>query len=76
MQLGLYTALIGTVLVMVLAWAQEKGRHFAWLRQLLHLLAMLSLAVPGMVLGLGYIFFSTVIRSLAASTALSMALCR
>ncbi|MNZ34476.1 Binding-protein-dependent transport system inner membrane component [compost metagenome] len=42
---------------MVLAWAQEKGRHFPWLRQLLHLLAMLSLAVPGMVLGLGYIFF-------------------
>ncbi|WP_310597352.1 putative 2-aminoethylphosphonate ABC transporter permease subunit [Aeromonas aquatica] len=57
LQLGLYTALVGTVLVMVLAWAQEKGRHFAWLRQLLHLLAMLSLAVPGMVLGLGYIFF-------------------
>ncbi len=57
LQLGLYTALIGTVLVMVLAWAQEKGRHFAPLRQLLHLLAMLSLAVPGMVLGLGYIFF-------------------
>ncbi|WP_324004918.1 putative 2-aminoethylphosphonate ABC transporter permease subunit [Aeromonas hydrophila] len=57
LQLGLYTALIGTMLVMVLAWAQEKGRHFAWLRQLLHLLAMLSLAVPGMVLGLGYIFF-------------------
>ena len=42
---------------MVLAWAQEKGRHFAPLRQLMHLLAMLSLAVPGMVLGLGYIFF-------------------
>ncbi|MFQ2171805.1 putative 2-aminoethylphosphonate ABC transporter permease subunit [Aeromonas rivipollensis] len=57
LQLGLYTALVGTVLVMVLAWAQEKGRHFPWLRQLLHLLAMLSLAVPGMVLGLGYIFF-------------------
>jgi ABC-type spermidine/putrescine transport system permease subunit II len=54
---GLYTAITGTVLIMVLAWAQEKGRHFAPLRQLLHLLAMLSLAVPGMVLGLGYIFF-------------------
>lgn len=57
LQLGFLTAVTGTALIMVLAWAQEKGRHFAWLRQLMHLLAMLSLAVPGMVLGLGYIFF-------------------
>lgn len=57
LKLGALTALFGTSLIMVLAWAQEKGRHFAPLRQLMHLLAMLSLAVPGMVLGLGYIFF-------------------
>ncbi|PJC92254.1 putative 2-aminoethylphosphonate ABC transporter permease subunit [Aeromonas lusitana] len=57
LKLGALTAIAGTGLIMVLAWAQEKGRHFAPLRQLMHLLAMLSLAVPGMVLGLGYIFF-------------------
>ncbi|MNF29836.1 Sulfate transport system permease protein CysW [compost metagenome] len=57
LKLGALTAITGTLLIMVLAWAQEKGRHFAPLRQLMHLLAMLSLAVPGMVLGLGYIFF-------------------
>ncbi|MGY3859653.1 putative 2-aminoethylphosphonate ABC transporter permease subunit [Aeromonas intestinalis] len=57
LKLGALTAIFGTVLIVVLAWAQEKGRHFAPLRQLMHLLAMLSLAVPGMVLGLGYIFF-------------------
>ncbi|MGL5814000.1 MAG: putative 2-aminoethylphosphonate ABC transporter permease subunit [Aeromonas sp.] len=57
LKLGALTAIFGTGLIMVLAWAQEKGCHFAPLRQLMHLLAMLSLAVPGMVLGLGYIFF-------------------
>ncbi|WP_434668356.1 putative 2-aminoethylphosphonate ABC transporter permease subunit [Aeromonas sp. NJAU223] len=57
LKLGALTAIFGTALIVVLAWAQEKGRHFAPLRQLMHLLAMLSLAVPGMVLGLGYIFF-------------------
>lgn len=57
LKLGALTAIFGTVLIVVLAWVQEKGRHFAPLRQLMHLLAMLSLAVPGMVLGLGYIFF-------------------
>lgn len=57
LKLGALTAVAGTGLILVLAWAQEKGRHFAPLRQLMHLLAMLSLAVPGMVLGLGYIFF-------------------
>ena len=57
LKLGALTAITGTLLIMVLAWVQEKGRHFAPLRQLMHLLAMLSLAVPGMVLGLGYIFF-------------------
>lgn len=57
LKLGALTAIFGTVLIVVLAWAQEKGCHFAPLRQLMHLLAMLSLAVPGMVLGLGYIFF-------------------
>lgn len=57
LKLGFLTALAGTLILTLLAWAQEKGRHFAPLRQVLHLLAMLSLAVPGMVLGLGYSAF-------------------
>lgn len=50
LKLGALTALVGTGLILLLAYAQEKGRQFAPLRQLLHLLAMLPLAVPGMVL--------------------------
>ncbi|MFC0227455.1 putative 2-aminoethylphosphonate ABC transporter permease subunit [Serratia aquatilis] len=57
LKLGAFTAISGTVIIMIIAWVQEKGRNFALLRQLIHLLAMLSLAVPGIVLGLGYIFF-------------------
>jgi iron(III) transport system permease protein len=57
LKLGAFTAISGTVIIVIIAWVQEKGHHFALLRQLMHLLAMLSLAVPGIVLGLGYIFF-------------------
>lgn len=57
LKLGAMTAVLGTLLIVVLAYVQEKGRGFTILRQLLQLLAMLPLAVPGMVLGLGYIFF-------------------
>ncbi|KEY56491.1 putative 2-aminoethylphosphonate ABC transporter permease subunit [Serratia sp. DD3] len=57
LKLGALTAISGTVIIMVIAWVQEKGQYFAPLRHLIHLLAMLSLAVPGLVLGLGYIFF-------------------
>lgn len=56
-KLGALTAISGTTLIIVIAWVQEKGHHFAVLRKVTHLLAMLSLAVPGIVLGLGYIFF-------------------
>jgi iron(III) transport system permease protein len=35
----------------------EKTRGFVWLRNTTHLMAMLSMAVPGLVLGLAYIFF-------------------
>lgn len=50
-------ALIGTLVVFVNAWLIEKTPGYAPLRQTLHLLAMLPMAVPGMVLGLAYIFF-------------------
>src|SRR5262249_22380321 len=51
------TALFGTVLTFTGAYLVEKGRGAGALRALLHILAMIPLAVPGLVLGLGYIFF-------------------
>ena len=54
------TALLGTALVFVGAYLLEKTRGFAAVRALVRLLAMLPMAVPGLVLGLGYIFFFNV----------------
>jgi iron(III) transport system permease protein len=51
------TALFGTLLVFVTAYLLEKTQGLKPLRSLVRLLAMLPMAVPGLVLGLGYIFF-------------------
>jgi iron(III) transport system permease protein len=50
-------AVFGTVLVFLGAYLVEKGRGFRLGRGLAHFIAMMPLAVPGLVLGLGYIFF-------------------
>ena len=51
------TALFGTALVFCGAYLLEKTKGMDSLRGLVRLLAMLPMAVPGLVLGLGYIFF-------------------
>jgi iron(III) transport system permease protein len=51
------TAVFGTALVFVGAYLLEKTPGAAPLHALVRLLAMLPMAVPGLVLGLGYIFF-------------------
>ena len=51
------TAFFGTIVVFVGAYMLEKTRGMDALRPLVRLLAMLPMAVPGLVLGLGYIFF-------------------
>jgi iron(III) transport system permease protein len=51
------TAAVGTVVVFTGAWLVERTRRFELVRGLVHLLALLPLAVPGLVLGLGYVFF-------------------
>ncbi len=51
------TAVFGTALVFVGAYLLEKTQGAGALRGLLRLLSMLPMAVPGLVLGLGYIFF-------------------
>lgn len=50
-------AVFGTAIVFIGAYLVEKGQTFRPLRTLAHLLAMLPMAVPGLVLGLGYVFF-------------------
>jgi len=51
------TALSGTALVFCTAYLLEKTKGMEGLRAIVRLLAMLPMAVPGLVLGLGYIFF-------------------
>ncbi|MFM2587127.1 putative 2-aminoethylphosphonate ABC transporter permease subunit [Vibrio sp. TBV020] len=52
-----WTAVIGTAVIFVGAYCIEKGRAFGPVRQLMQMLSVVPMAVPGMVLGLGYIFY-------------------
>lgn len=56
-EMAAWSALFGTAVVFCGAYLVEKGRGFALGRTLFQLLAILPLAVPGLVLGLAYIFF-------------------
>jgi len=51
------TAVLGTAIVFTGAYLVEKTRAFRSGRFVFQLLALLPLAIPGIVLGLGYIFF-------------------
>ncbi|WP_411879230.1 putative 2-aminoethylphosphonate ABC transporter permease subunit [Polaromonas sp. YR568] len=51
------TAFFGTALVFCSAYLLEKTKGMDGLRGFVRMLAMLPMAVPGLVLGLGYIFF-------------------
>jgi iron(III) transport system permease protein len=51
------SALLGTVIVFLGAYFVDKGQGFSFGRGLIQLLAMLPMAVPGLVIGLGYVFF-------------------
>ncbi|EIV8500753.1 putative 2-aminoethylphosphonate ABC transporter permease subunit [Vibrio parahaemolyticus] len=52
-----WTAVIGTAIIFVGAYCIEKGRAFGPVRQAMQMLSVVPMAVPGMVLGLGYIFY-------------------
>ena len=56
-KLALLTAFFGTVIVFAGAYMVEKADGFRFGRGVFHFLAMMPMAVPGMVLGLAYIFF-------------------
>ena len=56
-RLALFTAFFGTVIVFTGAYMVEKSNGFKTGRAAFQFLAMLPMAIPGMVLGLAYIFF-------------------
>lgn len=57
LKLGIATACLGTAVIFLGAYLQEKPRGMPWLRGLLQFFCFIPLAVPGLVLGLSYIFF-------------------
>jgi iron(III) transport system permease protein len=57
LKMAAIASVIGTAIVFIGAYLIEKGQTFRSLRTFAHLLAMLPMAVPGLVLGLGYVFF-------------------
>ncbi len=50
------SAVVGTIVVFISAYLIEKSRGLKFGRSILYLLSIMPLAVPGMVLGLAYIF--------------------
>jgi len=57
LEMASWTAVIGTAVVFLGAYMVEKGKGFTAGRSIFQFLAMLPMAVPGLVLGLAYIFF-------------------
>lgn len=57
LELAAWTAVIGTIVIFLGAYMVEKVKGFNAARGLFQFLAMLPMAVPGLVLGLAYIFF-------------------
>ncbi|GMQ49134.1 putative 2-aminoethylphosphonate ABC transporter permease subunit [Vibrio sp. 10N] len=57
LKLATWTAIIGSVVIFVGAYCIEKGRAFAPIRQAMQMMSVIPMAVPGLVLGLGYIFY-------------------
>ncbi|MCX5592575.1 putative 2-aminoethylphosphonate ABC transporter permease subunit [Alcaligenes endophyticus] len=61
LSMSFYTAMAGTGLIFLGAWLLERLpstiRSFQALQGFLRMLALIPMAIPGLVLGLGYIFF-------------------
>ncbi|MSQ54764.1 MAG: putative 2-aminoethylphosphonate ABC transporter permease subunit [Betaproteobacteria bacterium] len=55
--LAFIVATAGTVLSFLSAWLVEKPRRDQPARQLLHMVALTPMAIPGLVLGLGFLLF-------------------
>jgi iron(III) transport system permease protein len=57
LKLASLTAVIGTAIIFTGSYLIEKTQASPFMRGFAHFLAMMPVAVPGLVLGLGYIFF-------------------
>jgi iron(III) transport system permease protein len=57
LKMAFWVATLGAVFIFATAYLLEKTRGLDALRPLVRLMAVLPMGVPGMVLGLGYIFF-------------------
>ncbi|MFQ5939818.1 MAG: putative 2-aminoethylphosphonate ABC transporter permease subunit [Alphaproteobacteria bacterium] len=57
LQMASWTAVVGTAIIFTGAYLVEKSKGFEQGRALIQLMCMVPLAVPGIVLGLAYIFF-------------------
>lgn len=57
LRMAAFTALAGTLAIFFGAWLTERTRGPAWLHGVLRAGFVLPMAVPGLVLGLGYVFF-------------------
>jgi iron(III) transport system permease protein len=56
-RMATYTAVFGTIIVFTSAYLIEKGKGFGRARAALYFLSTLPVALPGLVIGLAYIFF-------------------
>jgi iron(III) transport system permease protein len=56
-RMALYTAIVGTIVVFTGAYLVEKGHGLKPLRTLTYFLSTIPVALPGLVLGLAYVFF-------------------
>ncbi|MDC1213619.1 putative 2-aminoethylphosphonate ABC transporter permease subunit [Rhodospirillales bacterium] len=56
-ELATYTAIFGTIVIFSGAYLVEKSRGFHKGRSIMQALCMVPMAVPGLVLGLAYVFF-------------------
>ena len=57
LKMAIFSAVFGTMFIFGVAYLLEKTRGMAALKSVVRLLAAIPMAVPGMVLGLGYILF-------------------
>lgn len=57
LRMAFWVAITGTAVIFILSYLNEKIKALPMLRKTMQFLAMLPMAVPGMVLGLSYIFF-------------------
>lgn len=56
-RMAFYSSVAGTVVTFAGAYLIEKSKGMLWLRQGAYFLSILPLALPGLVIGLSYIFF-------------------